>query len=265
MSATGMVTGERVSTDEGGFNPTFQRHRAAYRFASALIAAGPSGPVLDLGCGTGHSAAELAPRETVGVDADPQALAGQPRPTFAADMRATPFEDGAFAAVVCVHAIEHVPDPERVAAEAARVLRDDGVAVFVTPNRLTFARPDEIIDPYHDVELDPAELEAVVATAFGQVELHGLFGSDAYLEIVAGERRELDRLLRLDPLRLRRLIPRAVRKALYDRRLRRARLDAADPRAAQITADDFRLERDRLEACLDVVAVAVRPRRAARA
>ena len=32
------------------------------------------------------------------------------------------------------------------------MLEPDGVAVFVTPNRLTFARPDEIIDPYHYVE-----------------------------------------------------------------------------------------------------------------
>ena len=39
-----------------------------------------------------------------------------------------------------VHSIEHVPDPERALAEVARVLEPGGVAVFVTPNRLTFAR-----------------------------------------------------------------------------------------------------------------------------
>jgi SAM-dependent methyltransferase len=255
------VTGERVSTAQGGFNPTYQRHVAAYRLAARLLP--PGSPVLDLGCGTGHSFAELAPRRTFGVDADAGALAGQDRPTFAADMRATPFDEEVFAGVVCVHAIEHVPDPENVAREAARVLRDDGVAVFVTPNRLTFARPDEIIDPYHEVELDPRELHDVVAVAFEQVEVHGLFGTGRYLDLVAGERRQLERLLRLDPLRLRRLLPRRVRRGLYDHRLRSARLRNADARAAGITPDDFYLGRTDLEACLDVVAVAARPRRPA--
>ena len=60
-----IITGERVTTGEGGFNPSFQRHRAEYRLSASLL--GP-GRVLDLGCGTGHSYDELAPRETVGVD-----------------------------------------------------------------------------------------------------------------------------------------------------------------------------------------------------
>jgi SAM-dependent methyltransferase len=256
VSAT--VTGERVSTAQGGFNPTYQRHVAAYRLATRFI--GDGSPVLDLGCGTGHSFAELAPRQTMGVDVDPEALRHQDRPTFAADMRATPFDERVFASVVCVHAIEHVPDPERVAQEAARVLADGGVAVFVTPNRLTFARPDEIIDPYHEVELDPAELHDVVATAFHEVAIHGLFGTERYLELVRDERRQLDRLLRLDPLRLRRLLPRRAKRALYDHRLRTARLKGADERARAITPDDFYLGRTDVEACLDVVAVATRPR-----
>jgi SAM-dependent methyltransferase len=129
------VTGERVSTDQGGFNPTFQRHRAAYRAAATYLP--EHGTTLDLGCGTGHSADELAPRQTFGVDVDPEALERQPRPTFAADMRTTPFDDDAFTGLVCIHAIEHVPDPEAVAQEAARVLHPDGIAVFVTPTRTT--------------------------------------------------------------------------------------------------------------------------------
>ena len=257
------VTGERVFTDAGGFNPTFQRHVACYRFAARFL---PPGRVLDLGCGTGHALAELGDRESVGVDVDALSLAGQPRATVAADMRALPFTDGEFASVVCSHAIEHVPDPERVVAEAARVLAPGGVAVFVTPNRLTFGRPDEIIDPYHEVELAPDELRAVCATAFAEVELHGVFGSERHLELVAEERRVLDRLLALDPLRLRRLVPNPARRRLYDGRLRRARLRGDDPRAAAITPDDFSLAQSNLDECLDVLAVARGPRpRASRA
>ncbi|HVE68742.1 MAG TPA: class I SAM-dependent methyltransferase [Solirubrobacteraceae bacterium] len=244
------VTGERVTTPAGGFNPTWQRHVAAYRLCAPLL--GP-GTVLDLGCGIGHSYAELAPRRTVGVDVEASALAGQERETHVADMRALPFPDASFASVLSVHSIEHVPDPERVLDEVVRVLEPGGAAVFVTPNRLTFARPDEIIDPYHHVELDPRELEALCAARFGGVEMHGLFGSDRYMELVDVQRVALDRLLARDPLRLRRLVPRRARQVLYDRMLTRARRDD-DPRAAAIAPEDFTLRSTGLDACLDVVA-----------
>jgi SAM-dependent methyltransferase len=245
------VTGERVVTSEGGFNPTFQRHVAAYAQCAELL---PGGRVLDLGAGVGHSARLLAPRESVAVDVDPGALAGQERETAVADMRDLPFPDASFASVLAVQSLEHVADGDRVVHEAARVLEPDGVAIFVTPNRLTFARPDEIIDPYHYVEYGPQELRALCLTAFPAVELRGLFGSARYLALVAAEHARLDRLLARDPLRLRRLVPRRVRQRLYDRLLRRARAER-DPRAAAIAPEDFELRAVGLDDALDLVAV----------
>jgi SAM-dependent methyltransferase len=245
------ITGERVSTRAGGFNPTWQRHVAAYALCAELL---PPGRVLDLGAGVGHSFELLAPRESVGVDLDAGALNGQARETVVADMRSLPFEDGAFASVLSVQSLEHVPDPERAVAEAARVLEPGGMAVFVTPNRLTFARPDEIIDPYHHVELSADELRELCGRSFPQVELRGIFGSERYLEIVTAERRKLDALLARDPLRLRRFVPRRVRQRLYDRRLARERR-APDRAAAGIEVGDFKLASEAVDQSLDLVAV----------
>lgn len=245
------VTGERVSTAAAGFNPTWQRHVAAYACCGPLL---PAGRILDLGCGVGHSFELLAPRETVGLDIDPGVLVGQDRETRAGDMRALPFADGSFAGVLSVQSLEHVPDPERVLAEVRRVLAPAGLAIFVTPNRLTFGRPDEVIDPYHYVEFSLPELQALCELAFDRIQLLGLFGSARYLELVAGERADLERLLNWDPLRARRLVPRRVRQRLYDAALRRRRTEP-DGRAAAIGSADFELRPEPLAEALDLVAV----------
>jgi SAM-dependent methyltransferase len=250
------VTGERVTTRLGGFNPTWQRHVAAYALCAKLL---PDGRTLDLGCGVGHSYELLAPRTTVGVDIAPEVLTGQDRETHVADMRELPFADGSFASVLAVQSLEHVPDPERVLAEAGRVLVPDGAAVFVTPNRLTFGPPDEIIDPYHYVEFAPDELRALCLPYFDHVEVLGLFGSARHLELVAEERERLQRLLRRDPLRLRRLIPRRVRQRIYDWGLTRERA-GDDARATAITPGDFTLGDSQLAEALDLVAVCQHPR-----
>lgn len=246
-----IFTGERVVTNEGGFGPTWERHVAAYTLCAPLL---PEGRILDLGCGIGHSYHLLAPRESVGIDIDAGALEGQDRETVCADMRSLPFADGSFSGLISVQSLEHVPDGDAVLREARRVLAPAGVAVFHTPNRLTFARPEEIIDPYHFVEYDARELRALCLAHFDHVEVRGVFGSPRYSELWRRQLRTLDRVLRLDPLRLRRFVPQRARQVLYDVLLTlfRRRRSTAD---AAITVEDFRLASEDLDAALDVVAV----------
>lgn len=250
-----VISGERVSSAQGGFNPSFQRHRAEYRLCASMLG---EGRVLDLGCGTGHSWTELTPRETVGVDVEPASLVGQGRETHRADMRSLPFSPATFASAVSIQSVEHVPDPERVLAEIVRVLAPGGRAIFVTPNRLTFGRPDEIIDPYHYVEYDSGQLARLCSPHFQDVEMLGLQASDRYRAIHDGERRDLDRLLAKDPLGLRRMAPRRLRQYLYDQRLRGDRVKPR-PGALEIGIDDFWLESERLEQSIDLFAVCSGP------
>ena len=89
-------------TAAGGFNPTWQRHVAAYSLADGFL---PPGRLLDVGCGIGHSYHLLSPRETVGLDISADALKDQDRETVNADMRALPFGEGAFGSVLSVQSL----------------------------------------------------------------------------------------------------------------------------------------------------------------
>jgi ubiquinone/menaquinone biosynthesis C-methylase UbiE len=113
--------------------------------ASYLDELGPpaGARVLEIGCGTGAVARTVARRawaaEVLAVDpsevflARARRLAGDvPKLTFAiGDGRDLAFDDGSFDVVVCHTVLCHVPEPEAVLAEAARVARPDGrLAVF---------------------------------------------------------------------------------------------------------------------------------------
>jgi len=90
-------------------------------------------PVLDLGCGTGQFATLVAEsRLDAGVDVCKKRL-GEARTRGCyldlreGDARALPFDDESFETIVSLSALEHMPEPERVIAEAFRVLRPGGL------------------------------------------------------------------------------------------------------------------------------------------
>jgi 2-polyprenyl-6-hydroxyphenyl methylase / 3-demethylubiquinone-9 3-methyltransferase len=100
--------------------------------------------VLDVGCGPGYLANALAARGhlVTGVDLGPEALAVAHRhdPTRSVDYRvgdalALPFADATFDVVCAMDLIEHVEEPDRLVAEAGRVLRPGGLMFFHTFNR----------------------------------------------------------------------------------------------------------------------------------
>jgi ubiquinone/menaquinone biosynthesis C-methylase UbiE len=141
---------------------------AAYA-TSAVHAAGPDLPylvaaaaltgqerVVDLGCGAGHTAMNLAPRAATvtAVDVTPEMLAvaehlakerGLGNIVFRqADVATLPFADGAFDVAVSRFSAHHFAEPARALLEAARVLAPGGRFLLVD----TVAPEDPALDTF---------------------------------------------------------------------------------------------------------------------
>lgn len=102
--------------------------------------------VLDVGAADQWLRAHLDERSTyIALDYPATALGLYGlRPQVYADAASLPFADGAVDAVACYEVLEHVPDPERVIAEVARVLAAGGVVEFTMP----------FLYPIHDAPYD---------------------------------------------------------------------------------------------------------------
>jgi SAM-dependent methyltransferase len=145
-----------------------------------LVPEDPQARWLETACGPGAIARALAPRlgRVHGVDLTPAMVEkaaeeaerdGLGNAEFSVgDATALEFEDGCFDGVVTRFSLHHIPAPQRVVAEMARVVRPGGwviVSDFIAdPDRDVYAAVEEIErlrDPSHWSCLTAAQLRAV--------------------------------------------------------------------------------------------------------
>ncbi|MCP2254590.1 Methyltransferase domain-containing protein [Prauserella aidingensis] len=245
------LTGERTVPGVPEENYWYRRHEAAYH---ALLPYCAGAVVLEAGCGEGYGAGLLADHaaQVIALDYDSAAIDHVARsyPAVRAlhgNLATLPLADGGLDVVANLQVLEHLWDQYGFLAECRRVLRPGGRLLVTTPNRLTFTPDsDTPLNPYHTRELSPSELDEMLRDAGFAVELlaglhHGAgvralderYGGsviDAQLDVVMGS------------------LP---GQAEWPAEL------LAD--VAAIRAEDFDVHGDDLDACLDLVAVAVRP------
>jgi SAM-dependent methyltransferase len=155
----------------------------------------PSGEerALDVGCGAGALALALAPlvREVVGVDRVPEllALARERAPenaTFVeADATHLPYDEGEFDLAGTLRTLHHVPRPELVAAELARVTKVGGQVLVI----------DQLgpVDPLDALAVDRFERarDPGHARLLPESDLRHLFDSNGL--VLLRERRDVER------------------------------------------------------------------------
>ena len=235
-------TGERLHAGSSLFGVDLARHRAPYRYALNFVGsrvAGSNGPdsggagsdivgsgglnfgrarssragsaarVLDLGCGSGYGTAELAdalPR-IVGLDR----VAHDPENSrdnidwVRADLRGNPLSPGSFELIVSFQVIEHLDDPHVYLDSIAELLAPGGTAIITTPNILT----SDKINPFHVHEYESDELRDCLASYFDDVLMQGVGISKKVKPYFEARLARIEKIMRIDPLGIRNLLPRA--------------------------------------------------------
>jgi SAM-dependent methyltransferase len=184
---------------QSGVRRSFEQQTALFEGAGAIFGWSVLSPLewleplspdwiaLDVACGAGHVAQEVAPRvrQVAGIDLTPALLDLAAGRLAAAgisnvllqqgDAADLPFVDGAFDLVICRAALHHFPDPAVQLAEMARVCRQGGrvvVSDMLAPSaasRPAFDALHRVIDPSHARCLLDTEMLDLMTTHVGGV------------------------------------------------------------------------------------------------
>jgi SAM-dependent methyltransferase len=254
-------TGERLHANDPLFGIDLLRHRAAYREAIRRATRRGAQRVLELGSGTGYGAAELAAAGLRVVAVDRVAPLASARRSTAAfvrgDLGASPIRHAGFDLVVSFQVIEHLDDPAPYLDTLAGSLDDSGEALVSTPNAL-FSDGE---NPFHVHEYTAAELEHLLRSRFDEVEMLAVSARGEALAYHEARLARIRRIVRLDPFRLRRLLPSTIVAPLFAGLARLVRRGLhADRTAPRIELDDFPVEPAHAR-CLDLLALCRGPRR----
>jgi ubiquinone/menaquinone biosynthesis C-methylase UbiE len=143
--ATDVRTQVRRDTYETDMGQTSWLDIPEWRRFAEWLKVGPESTVLDVACGSGGPALQLA-RDTgaavVGIDVHADAITaayaagtGERRAHFERADAAAPldFRDASFEAITCIDAIHHFPDRAAVLADWRRVLKPGGIVLYTDP------------------------------------------------------------------------------------------------------------------------------------
>ncbi len=252
-------TGERPGWGEG-FDYDFARHIAAYRYA-ATRAAGRR--VLDAGCGEGFGTQTLADvaSEVLGVDYSPVAIGECRRLWKKPNLRFEQVnltEPGTFSetfdVVINFQVLEHIEDPMPFLGGLRERLGETGTLILTTPNRLRTISEN----PYHVREYTAPELKDLLSKVFGSVEITGMHGNAKVEEFEAGRAKAVQRILRLDPLGIRNMLPEKVIHFAFAKLAKVVRRQARPESSTDMTPEDFFVAAEPIDRALDLVAVCSR-------
>ena len=256
-------TRERLTaSDKNQSSALFARHVAAYKFLPQYCR---GKRVIDIGCGDGYGANLLSKyaSEVVGIDMDEATILHARQQytkkniTFAVGDAESLQGLKKFDVAVSFQLIEHIHDTERYLLHIKKVLKNNGIAVLTTPNRLLRLKNNQKPwNTFHVTEYSGRSLYSLLSRHFDTVEIRGLTATKSIYNV---ERRRLfiRRLIsKIDPFNLYQYIPKEVSDIVLEilRMIRRKE----HRKASSVSVSDFYVSKNDVDRSLDLVAICVK-------
>lgn len=252
-----LQTAERVSDTNASDNFVFKRSLLAYEYASKKV----HGDVLEVGSGEGYGLSILAPhaQSYTMLDKyrfDPEKLKGIQNARFI-QMTIPPFAgipDNSFDCVVSFQVIEHIKNDKLYSSEIHRVLKPGGIFIVSTPNiKMSLAR-----NPWHIREYTIDQLKSHLEKDFNSVETLGVYAGPAAMDYYTKNKEAVDKIMRIDFLKLQHRLPRKMLQIPYDvlNRINRKKLLRKNQElTSHLTTSDFFIDKAK-DDCLDLYFIA---------
>jgi ubiquinone/menaquinone biosynthesis C-methylase UbiE len=168
----------------------YLRHLFAYEYATKTFS--NNDKILEIGCGEGYGTSLISKgvKEIVSLDVDLKTLKharekyGDNCNFVLYDGANLPIKSDKFDGVVSFQVIEHVRDDSKYVSEILRILKNDGIFLCTTPNRVYRLKPGQKPwNPFHLREYYSKDLENILKKAFSEVKVVGIRGTDEVQEI----------------------------------------------------------------------------------
>ena len=165
---------------------SYLRHFASYHFAKEYT---QDKLVLEIGCGAGYGTNFLASKSShiIGVDTSEQAIEFCNKQYKKENLEFQtfnginlPFDDSFFHVCVTFQVIEHINlnQLKQWLLEIKRVLHNDGLFIFTTPNKKIRLLPlQKTRNISHTKEYDYFEIKKLLEKIYSQCDIYGLFGT----------------------------------------------------------------------------------------
>ena len=255
-----LFTGERLHADDELFAIDVVRHRAAYVYAIDLAKQTSSQTILEVGSGTGYGTHELAEALPTVIAVDrvaPEIGNRHARAQFVrCDARKIPMGSDHFDLVVSFQVVEHIEEPAPYLASIAKAMKPGGTALFTTPNLME----SDGENPFHVREYTADEFSRLLKPHFEEVQMLGVFATPEPKAYYDARLARIRSLVRIDPLGLRRRLPRWLIDRLFAALAVVVRRGIKQEQGfPDVDLSDFPISAAQ-DDCLDLMAVCRKPR-----
>ncbi|MBU0477587.1 class I SAM-dependent methyltransferase [bacterium] len=192
-----MNTGERPISDSFESLPSLMKE--TYKLCIEYV---KNKDVLDIGCGEGYVDLYLSDvaKHVAGIDVD-QGVVDKANKLFSEknmtfyrmsgdDLK---FQSNSFDVIISSQSIEHMKNDEKFLSEVHRLLKNNGIFICTTPNKLAMVPPGEKIYndpfyPFHVREYMPHQFYGLLSKYFREVKKVCFYNPDRSLKLIKNPR-----------------------------------------------------------------------------